>query len=257
MASTVTPGNRSIDYERHGRSYAVLRRPDQRIASRVVAALGDARTVANVGAGTGSYEPEDRHVVAVEPSAVMRAQRPAHLAPAISGVAESLPLDDRSVDAAMAVLTVHHWADPVTGLHELRRIARGPVAVLTLDIEVLGRYWMLADYLPEGIDDDRRRFPAVETIAEALGGARVESVPIPADCTDGFFESYWARPEAYLDDGVRSAQSVWPRLPAGVERRAISALGADLATGIWDDRHGHLRHQLSYDDLLALIVSES
>ena len=256
MTSTANSGHQSIDYERHGHGYARHRRPDPRLAARMHAALGDARTVVNVGAGSGSYEPEDRYVLAFEPSEVMRAQRPRHLAPAISARAEDLPLDSQSVDAALAILTVHHWDDAAAGLRELRRVTRGPVVVATFHAEALENYWMLADYLPEAIDDDRRRFPAVARIAELLGQARVESVPIPADCADGFFEAYWARPEAYLDEAVRSAQSIWPRLPPGVEQRAIRALEADLTSGAWDARHGRLRREPGYHGLLVLVISE-
>jgi SAM-dependent methyltransferase len=245
----------SIDYDRHAPAYPSRRRADPRIAARIHAALGGARTVLNVGAGTGSYEPADRHVIAIEPSAGMRAQRPAHLAPAIDARAEALPLDDGATDAAMALITVHHWDDQIAGLREMRRVARGPVVVLTFDIDALAQYWMLTDYLPEALADDRGRFEPLATLAGALGGARVEAVPIPADCCDGFFEAYYARPEAYLDPAVRAAQSVWPRLPAGLEGRSVQALAADLASGAWDERHGHLRGLPEYDGALRLVVS--
>lgn len=256
MGSDRRLADRSVDYERHGRGYAVRRRPDPRIAARIHAALGDAKTVVNVGAGTGSYEPEDRYVLAVEPSAVMRAQRPAHLAPAISGSAESLLLDDQSVDAAMAVLTVHHWSDQAKGLRELRRVARGPVVVLTFDIDAKKTHWLQAEYLPEVIEDDQRCFTAVESLSRLLGGhVTVEPVPIPADCTDGFFEAYWATPEAYLDEAVRAAQSAWARLPDGVEHRGLRALETDLKSGAWDQRHSDLRQRTSHDAGLVVITS--
>jgi len=245
-----------MNYDEHGHGYSLHRRPDPRIASRIHAALGDARTVANVGAGSGSYEPDDRYVLAFEPSKVMRAQRSPGLAPAISAPAESLPLDDKSVDAAMAILTVHHWRDPVAGLKQLRRIARGAVAVLTIDVTMLPSYWLLAEYVPEVIEIDSRCFPAIELVTDTLGGtASVESIPIPSDCSDGFAEAYWARPEAFLDDDVRAAQATWKSLPPGVESRAISMLAADLASGRWDERHGHLRGQSSYDAGLVLVIS--
>jgi SAM-dependent methyltransferase len=245
-----------MNYDEHGHGYSIHRRPDPRIASRIHAALGDARTVANVGAGSGSYEPDDRYVLAFEPSQVMRAQRSPVLAPAISAQAESLPLDDQSVDAAMAILTIHHWTAPVAGLKQLRRVTRGPVAVLTIDVTLLPSYWLLAEYVPEAIEIDRRCFPAIELITKTLGGtASVESIPIPSDCSDGFVEAYWGRPEAFLDDDIRSAQATWKSLPAGVESRAVSALAADLASGRWDARHGHLRGQSSYDAGLVLVVS--
>jgi SAM-dependent methyltransferase len=245
----------SIDYEHYAPSYPRQRRTDQRIAARVHAALGDARTVINVGAGSGSYEPEGRYVLAVEPSAGMRAQRPSYLAPAITASAEALPLDDDSFDAAMALVTIHHWNDPAAGLRELRRVARGPVVVLTFDIDLLAGFWMLKDYLPETLADDRLRFPTIDAITTILGDARVEPIPVPADCTDGFLEAYYGRPEAYLDPAVRAAQSVWPRLPEGVEQRAIAELSSDLASGAWDARHGNLRTQPQYEGALRLIVA--
>ncbi len=247
--------SRSIDYDRLGHGYSRVRRTDPRIAARIHAALGDARTVVNVGAGAGSYEPSGRYVLAIEPSRTMRAQRPEHLAPAIDARAESLPLDDDSVDAAMAIITLHHWDDPLTGLRELRRVARDRVVVLTFDLDQLSRYWLISDYLPEGLDDDRRRFPTIAETTAALGSADVELVPVPADCTDGFFEAYYARPEAFLDPDVRAAQSIWPRLPDGAEQRAIAALAADLASGAWDERHGQLRHEDRYDAALRLITA--
>jgi SAM-dependent methyltransferase len=247
--------NASIDYDRHAADYQRHRQADPRIAARILATLGDARTVLNVGAGSGSYEPEDRYVLAVEPSAGMRAQRPAHLAPAVIASTEALPLDDDAFDAAMAIITLHHWRDPAVGLRELRRVACGPVVVLTFDIDVLAGYWMISDYLPEALADDRERFPMIDDVADILGGARIEPVLIPADCEDGFFEAHYARPEAYLDPTLRAAQSVWPRLPEGVEQRAVAALSADLASGAWDERHGHVRAQPVYDGGLRLVVS--
>ena len=188
-----------VDYGRHGQSYARIRRTDPRIAAWVHRALGDARTVLNVGAGAGSYEPEDRHVLAIEPSETMRAQRPKHLAPAIHGVAEQLPLDNQSVDASMALVTVHQWRDLELGLRELRRVTRGPIVVLTFDGEALDRYW-LAHYAPELMAVERRRYPTMKAIAEGVGGAtEVQVISIPIDCVDGFTEAYYARPEFFLD----------------------------------------------------------
>src|ERR1041384_2353633 len=198
-----------VDYDRLGQGYAQKRRADPRIAARVHRALGDARTILNVGAGAGSYEPPDRHVLAIEPSETMRAQRPRNLAPAIRGVAEQLPLDDQSVDASMAMVTVHQWRDLDRGLRELRRVTRGPIVVLTFDGEGLDRYW-LAHYAPELISVERRRYPAIDQIARKLGGlTQVQVVPIPIDCVDGFTEAFYARPEMFLAPAVRRSQSAW------------------------------------------------
>ncbi len=245
-----------VDYEQHGRTYARHRRPDPRIAARIDAALGDARTVLNVGAGTGSYEPSDRWVLAVEPSATMRAQRPADAAPAIAALAESLPLDDGAVDAAMACVTIHHWQSPETGLAELRRVARGPVVVFTFELDALPA-WQL-DYLAEGLALEQPRFPAIGAVAAALGGrTRVERIPTPGDCVDGFFEAFWRRPEALLDPELRGAQSMWALLEPAVEERIVARLAAALESGAWDAEHGHLRERDSFDGALRLVVSEA
>jgi SAM-dependent methyltransferase len=245
----------SVDYERHGRTYAAHRRPDPRIAARIHAVLGDARTVINVGAGAGSYEPSDRCVLAVEPSATMRAQRPAGAAPALAATAEALPFDDGSFDAAMACVTIHHWPAVAVGLAELRRVARGPVVVFTFELEHLPAWQH--QYLREGLAIEQPRFPAVEQVAAALGGrTRVERVPTPGDCTDGFFEAFWRRPEALLDPAVRSAQSMWAVLPSGLEQRIVERLAAALDRGEWDAEHGHLRARDSLDGALRLVISE-
>jgi SAM-dependent methyltransferase len=246
----------SVDYERHGRTYAEHRRADPRIAARIHAALGDARTVLNVGAGTGSYEPRDRWVLAVEPSATMRAQRPADAAPAIAARAEALPLDDGAVEAAMACVTIHHWQPPAAGLAELRRVSRGAVVVLTFDLDELAAWQK--EFLREGLALERPRFPQIEEVADALGGkVRVERIPTPGDCTDGFFEAFWRRPEALLDPEVRGAQSMWPLLAPGVEQRIVDRLATALHSGAWDAEHGHLRGQESFDGSLRLVVSEA
>jgi hypothetical protein len=237
-----------------GDGYAVQRRTDPRVAAFVHEALGSARTVLNVGAGAGSYEPEDRHVLAVEPSAAMRAQRPAHLAPAIHGVAEALPLDDDSVDAAMAMVTVHQWSDCRKGLRELRRVARGPVLVLTFDGDALDRFW-LADYVPELIAVERRRYPAIDAICASLGGeTSVRTICVPIDCVDGFTEAYYARPERFLDSAVRRSQSAWGFVADEVHERFVRTLGADLCSGVWDERYGAWRQKLFFEGSLRLIV---
>jgi SAM-dependent methyltransferase len=245
-----------VDYERHGRTYARFRQPDPRIAARIHAALGDARTVLNVGAGTGSYEPADRWVLAVEPSATMRAQRPPGAAPAIAARAEALPFDDDAVDAAMACVTIHHWTPPQAGLAELRRVARGAVVVLTFELEGLPAWQH--QYLEEGLVLERPRFPPIDAVAAALGGrTRVERIPTPGDCLDGFFEAFWRRPEALLDPAIRGAQSMWALLDAGVEQRVVERLAAALDSGAWDAEHGHLREQESFDGALRLVISEA
>jgi SAM-dependent methyltransferase len=247
---------RRVDYEQHGRTYARHRRPDPRIAERIHAALGGARTVLNVGAGTGSYEPTDRWVLAVEPSATMRAQRPSHAAPAICAHAEALPLDDDAVDASMACATIHHWKAPRAGLVELRRVSRGPVVVFTFELDELPP-WQL-DFLAEGVAIERPRFPAIDDVVDALGGrTRVERIPTPGDCVDGFFEAFWRRPEALLDPSVRGAQSMWAMLDTGVEERIVARLSAALESGAWDAAHGHLREQESYAGALRLVISEA
>jgi len=253
MTSTTIAGD--VDYAAHGQGYGRQRRTDPRIAAWVHAALGDARTVLNVGAGAGSYEPLDRHVLAIEPAAAMRAQRPAHLTPAVDGVAERLPVDDQSFDAAMALVTVHQWRDVARGLAELRRVTRGPIVLLTFDGDALDRWWM-ADYAPEMLAVERRRFPGVASLVEGLGGAcEVHAIPIPNDCVDGFSEAFYARPEAFLDPAVRRSQSAWSFVPGDVQARFANRLGADLASGEWDRRHGAWRAKPTFEGSLRGIVS--
>jgi SAM-dependent methyltransferase len=244
-----------VDYETHGRGYARGRRADPRIEARIHAALGEARTVVNVGAGAGSYEPRDRWVLAVEPSATMRAQRPPEAPPALAGSAEELPLDDDSADAAMACVTIHHWADRAAGLAELRRVARGPVVVFTFELNDLVAWQR--DYFAEALAIEQPRFGTVEEVAAELGGvARVETIPTPADCADGFFEAFWNRPELLLDPTVRASQSIWQLLEPGAEERIFERLGADLASGKWDEENGALRELPSYEGSLRLVISE-
>ncbi|MEU8663489.1 MerR family transcriptional regulator [Actinoplanes philippinensis] len=224
-------------YDAIGSAYPATRRTEARIAARIWEALGDARTVLNVGAGTGSYEPPDRDVTAVEPSAVMRAQRPAGAAPCVAAGAENLPFEDHSFDAAMAVSTVHHWPDPVAGLREMKRVARR-VVVLTYDADDTGwreRFWLTRDYLPE-FADLLVGWPSLADLARAIGG-RAEPVLIPWDCADGFFEAHWRRPEAYLHEQVRRAVSVWTRVGPRAEQRAVGRLREDLSSGRWAQRN--------------------
>ncbi|MFH8620051.1 class I SAM-dependent methyltransferase [Streptomyces sp. NPDC017979] len=227
-------------YNTLGPTYARTRRPDPRIAARIRAALGDAADVVDVGAGTGSYEPPGT-VLAVEPSRVMIDQRPPHSAPAVRAVAERLPVRDGAVDAAMAVLTVHHWTDLAAGVRELRRIARRRVVVLTWDQRVFReRWWLVRDYLPEAAAFDDARAVDVDHLADLLGGARQETVPVPYDCTDGFAAAYWRRPHAYLDPQVRAGISLLAQTGDEVNGPGLARLADDLATGRWHDRYGEL-----------------
>jgi SAM-dependent methyltransferase len=244
-----------VDYDSHGVGYSRRRRAEPRIAARIEAALGDARTVLNVGAGAGSYEPRDRWVLAVEPSATMRAQRSPDAAPCLAGSAESIPLDDDSVDAAMACVTIHHWQDRAAGLAELRRVARGAVVIFTFELaDLIG--WQ-RDYFGEAVAIEQSRFGSVEEVAAELGGAvRIERIPTPADCADGFFEAYWNRPEPLLDPTVRASQSIWQLIGPDAEERIFERLATDLGSGRWDEENGELRGQGSYEGSLRLVISE-
>jgi len=227
------------NYETIGLGYAEHRRADPAVAATIREALGGADSVVNVGAGAGSYEPTDRCVVAVEPSSVMLAQRPRASAPAVRAVAEALPFANRSFDAVMGVLTIQHWTDRLGGIRECVRVARDRVVLLTWD-PFAESFWLTRDYLPQIMAVDRRRFFSIESLVEAFGtGVRVEVTPVPIrrDCADGFLGAYWARPDAYLDAGVRAGMSSFARPGAeeGLER-----LRTDLASGVWQARYGHL-----------------
>ena len=231
-------------YDAIGRTYATTRATDPRIAARIWTALGDARTVLNVGAGAGSYEPPDRDVTAVEPSAVMRAQRPPGAAPCVAGVAEDLPFGDDSFDAVMGSLTLHHWTDWRAGGAELLRVARERVVLFTWDPAYAGAFWLGREYMPVTRATTVGFAPLAEQAA-ALG-ATVEVVPVPWDCRDGFFSAFWRRPEAYLDPNVRAGISVLHRSdPEGVAA-GLERLRADLDSGEWARRHSEL---LELDEL--------
>lgn len=220
-------------YDRIGSTYARRRQSDPRIARLIHDALGPARRVVNIGAGAGSYEPKDREVLAVEPSSVMIAQRPTGAAPAIQAVAEALPFPDRSFDAAMAVLTVHHWTDPALGCAEMMRVSRGPVVVLTCDPAFRG-FW-LHDYFPGLVSLDDAQMPPLNAWQDWLGPVRIRTVPVPADCRDGFLYAYWRRPWAYLKQDVRDAMSSFHRI--GGVAHGLARLEADLASGDWQRRY--------------------
>jgi SAM-dependent methyltransferase len=246
---------RSI-YDKIGVGYSVTRLPDPRIADRIVRALGDSASVVNVGAGAGSYEPRDRMVVAVEPSATMIRQRPVGSAPVIQGAAEGLPLVDGAVDAALAILTVHHWTDPARGLAEMRRVAQSRVVVLTWDQDVWESFWLIREYLPCIRDLDRRRAMAIADIASALGGGHILSVPIPHDCIDGFHGAFWRRPEAYLDPRIRSGISTYAAISPDERDEGLRRLATDLQSGAWEDRHRDLFDLDELDLGYRLIVAE-
>jgi SAM-dependent methyltransferase len=237
-------------YDTIGAQYARHRVPDARIAAQIHAALGDAGIVCNVGAGTGSYEPTDRAVIAVEPSSRMLAQRNR---PAVRAVAEALPFASGAFDAAMAVLTVHHWRDIDAGLAEMCRVARRRV-VLSFDWRRHSEFWLVRDYVPEIAELDLRA-PSIERIASALGANRVEPVMIPFDCSDGFLAAYWRRPERYLDASVRACISGLAQLAPALVERGISKLRADLDSGRWHQRYAQLQSEHAMDWGYRLIIS--
>ncbi len=242
-------------YDRIGVGYASVRRPDPRIAARVEAALGDARTVVNVGAGAGSYEPAGREVIAVEPSELMIGQRPPRSAPVVQASAEALPFDDDSFDAAMAMITVHHWADLEAGIAEMSRVARERVVILTFDPAAVADLWLVREYFPFAGECHIDAMPTIEELAAMLPGMAVEPVSIPRECTDGFFCALWDRPELHLDPEVRRGSSIWHDIPDELTERGVAALRDDLESGAWDERHGHLREQAELDVGLCLLVA--
>jgi SAM-dependent methyltransferase len=245
------------DYGTIGRDYASHRQPEPAIEALIDRALGTARTVLNVGAGAGSYEPLNRDVTAVEPSASMRVQRPAHLVRAIDGVAESLPFPDGHFDAAMTTFSVHQWSRLDDGLREMRRVTRGPVIVLSCDPDLVQRFW-LNDYAPRVLAAEARRYPALERIRAVLGGvSETVPVPIPLRCRDGFNEAYYGRPERLLDPAARLACSAWSFVDAKTADDYIEALRRDLDSGAWDRRFGRLRSTPEFDGSLRLIVART
>lgn len=243
-------------YDAIGDGYASTRREDPDWMRRIDAALGPARTVVNVGAGAGSYEPRGRVVIPVEPSAVMAAQRPADR-PAVRAFAHALPLHDKSVDAAMTVLSLHHWDDQQeAGVREMARVARQRVVILTIDPHIEHLMWLMADYLTEVAELDRRIFPPPARVAAWLGGASIEAVPISRDTPDWSLMSFWAHPGRVLDPAARQATSGFARQTDEVVARVVRDVGRDLADGTWDRRYGHLRDLDAYDCGLRLIVAD-
>ncbi len=241
-------------YDRFGVGYARRRRPDPHIAAAVTDALGDARTVVNVGAGAGAYEPRKGAVVAVEPSLVMLRQREPGLAPAVRAVAEHLPFADAQFDASMASLTIHHWPDWKAGVAEMRRVARKRIVLFHFDLSRQDQFWLVEDYLPEAVTLPAPTVAEVEAVVGAR--LRVDVVPVPNDCTDGFLCAYWSRPEHYLDPEARAAISTFHLLDPETCNRAITALHRDLDSGTWDARHGHLRTREALDLGYRILVAD-
>ena len=242
----------SAVYDEIGRDYARARKPDPRIAAAIVAALGDAKSVINVGAGAGSYEPTDRELLAIEPSETMIRQRPRGAARCIQATAESIPVGTGSFDAAMAVLTIHHWSDWRRGLREMRRVARRRVVLLTFDADG-SWFWLTADYFPEIVKLDEGRMPRLSEVVDLLGAQEAVPVPIPHDCTDGFLGAFWRRPEAYLDPNVRRSMSCFSRIDP---TRGLAMLADDLPTGRWHARNAHLLALNSLDIGYRLVRAE-
>jgi SAM-dependent methyltransferase len=251
-SSVIEPGDLLVNpkYDDIGINYSTLRNPDWRIAKAIESALGDAKTVLNVGAGTGSYEPRGRAVTAVEPSLEMIRQRRPDAAEVIQASAEQLPFDDDAFDAAMAVLTIHHWRDPEGGLREMRRVTRGPIVLLTFD--PAARPW-LTDYLPELAILDEAKMPAMSSFERWMRRTEVSPVRVPHDCTDGFLYAYWRRPRAYLDPHIRTgSSSFWAieKVELGLEK-----LKQDLESGEWERRYHDLLDAEAYDAGYRLVVS--
>lgn len=243
-------------YDSIGQTYRATRRADPRIAAAIHTALGDAASVVNVGAGSGSYEPP-RTIVAVEPSRVMIDQRPRRSAPAVQAIAEAIPLGDQCVDAAMALLTVHHWSDVEAGIAEMRRIARRRLVIFTWDPQLFARFWLPSEYLPEAAEVDAAQAVPIQTLTDLLGNAEVLPVPVPHDCTDGFGAAYWRRPHAYLDPTVRAGISMLAKTSPDALRAGLHQLAADLRTGEWHDRHRDLLHLDALDVGYCLLVADS
>lgn len=238
-------------YDTIGLNYAELRKPDPRIASVIASALGSARMVLNVGAGTGSYEPTDRIVTAVEPSQAMIAKRPPGAAKAIQASAGDLPFADKSFDASLAILTLHHWPDKAMGLAEMRRVTRGRIVLLTFD--PAHRPW-LTDYLPELAALDTKIMPAMSDYARWLGPVEVTPMLVPHDCIDGFLYAYWRRPAAYLDPRIRSGSSSFWAIGNAADT-GLEKLRLDLQSGAWERRYADLLEIEAYDAGYRLVVA--
>jgi SAM-dependent methyltransferase len=246
--------NPAFDYDSKGHQYSEIRKEDPRIGRYVHKSLEGCKTVLNVGAGAGSYEPDDKFVIAVEPSAVMRAKRLAlGRNPAVNARADDLPFDDGSFDAVMAVLTIHHWPDLKAGLLEVKRVAKKKITILTYDPDMLDVFWN-AKYFPQLIEIERSRYPKLDRIAEYLAEEiTITNIKIPFDCTDGFQEAFYGRPEAFLQQEVRNAQSAWGFLNKEIEHTYVKKLSDDLASGEWDRLYGYHRTLPEFEGAFRLL----
>ena len=244
-----------IRYDRAGRTYSLTRQPDPRIGAVIEHALHGMATVANIGAGTGSYEPSNT-VVAVEPSHVMITQRRAEAAPAVRAVAEHLPIGTDAVDASIALLTVHHWSDVDAGVAEMIRVARRRVVILTWDDTVFRQFWLLREYLPAAAETDARLAVPITKLVSLLGTVSIQTVPVPHDCVDGFGGAYWRRPQAYLDETVRAGISMFALTPKPLLAKGLERLRAELTNGAWARRHADLLDVPQLDLGYRLLVSD-
>jgi SAM-dependent methyltransferase len=244
-----------IRYDRAGRTYSLTRQPDPRIGAVIEHALHRMATVANIGAGTGSYEPSNT-VVAVEPSHVMITQRRAEAAPAVRAVAEHLPIGTDAVDAAIALLTVHHWSDVDAGVAEMVRVARRRVVILTWDDTVFRQFWLLREYLPAAAETDARLAVPITKLVSLLGTVSIQTVPVPHDCVDGFGGAYWRRPQAYLDETVRAGISMLALTPKPLLAKGLERLRVELTNGAWARRHDDLLDVPQLDLGYRLLVSD-
>ena len=242
----------SVLYDTIGVGYSALRRPDARIAAAIHAHLEGAASVLNVGAGAGSYEPTHLKVTAVEPSAAMIRQRPAGHAVVVQAAAEDLPFEDKSFDASMAILTVHHWSDVPKGLREMRRVTRGKIIIFTFD-PLTSSFWLL-DYLPELGTLDQQQAPRLAEFEAALGPVQRIAVPIPHDCTDGVLCAYWRRPAAYLDPTVRRSMSSFWKI--GDVTEPLRRLKDDLESGEWQRKYSRFLDQDAFDFGYHLVVTD-
>ena len=244
-----------IRYDRAGRTYSLTRQPDPRIGAVIEHALHRMATVANIGAGTGSYEPSNT-VIAVEPSHVMITQRRAEAAPAVRAVAEHLPIGTDAVDASIALLTVHHWSDVDAGIAEMIRVARRRVVILTWDDTVFRQFWLLREYLPAAAETDARLAVPITKLVSLLGAVSIQTVPVPHDCVDGFGGAYWCRPHAYLDETVRAGISMFALTPKPLLAKGLERLRVELSNGAWARRHADLLDVPQLDLGYRLLVSD-